>query len=61
MSERVKILIVDDEPMNLDLLEQELMDDYDIVSASNGVEALAQADAENPDLILLDVQMPVMN
>lgn len=61
MSERAKILIVDDEPMNIDLLEQELMDDYDIVSASNGVEALAQADAENPDLILLDVQMPVMN
>lgn len=61
MSERAKILIVDDEPMNLDLLEQELMDDYDIVSASNGVEALAQADAENPDLILLDVQMPEMN
>lgn len=61
MSERAKILIVDDEPMNLDLLEQELMDDYDVVSASNGVEALAQADAENPDLILLDVQMPEMN
>jgi len=61
MAERVKILIVDDEPMNLDLLEQELMDDYDVVSASNGVEALAQADAEKPDLILLDVQMPEMN
>ena len=61
MPERAKILIVDDEPFNLDLLEQELMDDYDIVSATNGIEALEQADAENPDLILLDVQMPEMN
>ncbi|MDP6041021.1 MAG: response regulator [Candidatus Latescibacteria bacterium] len=61
MSKRSKILIVDDEPFNLDLLEQELMDDYDIVSATNGIEALEQADAENPDLILLDIQMPEMN
>ena len=33
------ILIVDDEPFNLDLLEQELMDDYALVRASDGEEA----------------------
>ena len=55
------ILIVDDEPYNLDILEQELMDDYVIVRANDGVEALVQADACNPDLILLDIRMPEMD
>jgi two-component system, NtrC family, sensor kinase len=53
-----KILIVDDEPFNLDLLEQELMDDYEVVSAEDGEKAIAQANAESPDLILMDWQMP---
>ncbi len=52
------ILIVDDEPFNLDLLEQELADDYEVVRAQDGTEALRQADACSPDLILLDVRMP---
>lgn len=55
---RPTILIVDDEPLNLDLLEQELMDDYDVVKAQDGAEALREADACDPDLILLDVRMP---
>ena len=62
MSERAKILIVDDEPFNVDYLEQELEDfGYDTISATNGQEALAQVAAENPDLILLDVMMPLMD
>ena len=57
-----KILIVDDEPFNLDLLEQELMDyDYVIERAVNGVEALEKTDSFNPDVILLDFMMPKMN
>ncbi|MDA0748545.1 MAG: response regulator [bacterium] len=52
------ILIVDDEPFNLDLLEQELMDDYRVVRAETGEQALEQADAADPDLILMDVRMP---
>lgn len=55
------ILIVDDEPFNLDLLEQELDDEYAVVRAENGVEALEKAESENPDLILLDIRMPEMD
>jgi adenylate cyclase len=57
-----KILIVDDEPFNLDLLEQELADyEYVIERAGDGVEALEKTDSFNPDLILLDYMMPKMN
>jgi len=56
-----KILIVDDEPFNLDLLEQELVDEgYVIERASDGVEALEKLDAFGPDVILLDYMMPRM-
>lgn len=57
-----KILIVDDEPFNIDILEQELTDlGYQTLSAANGPEALAIVTAEAPDLILLDVMMPGMD
>jgi DNA-binding response OmpR family regulator len=61
-TERSKILIVDDEPLNVDYLEQELEDlGYDTISATNGQEALEKVAAEAPDLILLDVMMPVLD
>ncbi len=57
-----RILIVDDEPFNLDLLEQELTElGYAIERASNGAEALRRIERARPDLVLLDYQMPVMN
>ncbi|HEU4344092.1 MAG TPA: response regulator [Candidatus Binatia bacterium] len=57
-----KILIVDDEPFNLDLLEQELIDhDYVIEKANDGAEALEKVPSFLPDLILLDYMMPKMN
>jgi CheY-like chemotaxis protein len=57
-----KILIVDDEPFNIDILEQELADlGYATLSAASGPEALAKVAAETPDLILLDVMMPGMD
>jgi len=57
-----KILIVDDEPFNVDYLEQELEElNYATISATNGQEALAKVAAESPDLILLDIMMPVMD
>jgi DNA-binding response OmpR family regulator len=62
MNPPAKILIVDDEPFNVDYLEQELEDlGYETVSATNGQEALAKVAAEAPDLILLDVLMPGMD
>jgi adenylate cyclase len=62
MNRRARILIVDDEPFNVDYLEQELEDlDYETVSAENGREALEQVAAEAPDAILLDIMMPEMD
>jgi sigma-B regulation protein RsbU (phosphoserine phosphatase) len=62
MTDRPKILIIDDEPMNVDYLEQELEDlKYDTVSAANGAEGLQQVATTHPDMILLDIMMPVMD
>lgn len=62
MFKRYKILIVDDEPANVDYLEQELAEaGYQTVSAATGPEALVKAVTEAPDLILLDVLMPGMD
>ncbi|HAY85159.1 MAG TPA: hypothetical protein DCY42_09630 [Chloroflexi bacterium] len=53
------ILIVDDEPFNVDFLEQELEDlGYLTISASNGLDALQMTEEQSPDLILLDIMMP---
>jgi two-component system, cell cycle response regulator DivK len=56
-----RILIVDDEPFNLDLLSQILEEDYEVIEASNGRKGLEVARAEKPDLILLDMLMPEMS
>jgi len=54
-----RILIVDDEPMNLDILQTRLaVHGYEILTATNGEEALAMASTQLPDLILLDIMMP---
>lgn len=57
-----KILIVDDEDANLRLLTQWLIPlGYDIELAVNGEEAVRQARDGRPDLIILDIMMPVMD
>jgi len=57
--ERQKILIVDDEERNIKLLNAYLMtNQYEIVEASNGEEALRVVNDFNPDLVLLDAMMP---
>jgi len=57
-----RILVVDDEPFNLDLLEQELAErGYSIATSSNGEDALAKITPFQPDLIFLDYMMPGMN
>ena len=56
------ILLVDDEPLNLDLLEQELTElGYAIEKADSGRTALDKLAGVSPDLVLLDYQMPGMN
>ena len=58
---QAKILVVDDEVKNVKLLEALLPRGYEVVKAFNGEEALLQAQQERPDLILLDIMMPVMD
>ncbi len=56
------ILIVDDEPFNINVLMESLKTTYRLVAARNGEQALARvAAAHKPDLILLDVMMPDMD
>jgi len=57
---RPKLLLVDDEPTNLQVLRQILQDDYRLFFAKDGDKALELAERERPDLILLDVMMPGM-
>lgn len=62
MEPRPRILIVDDEPFNVDYLEQELDDlGYDTLAAANGLQALELVERELPDMLLLDIMMPGMD
>jgi two-component system, cell cycle response regulator len=57
-----RVLVVDDVELNVKLLEAKLASEYfEVVSADNGPRALAIADSELPDIILLDVMMPRMD
>ncbi len=56
-----KILIVEDDPRLLNLYQLELKESYDIVVAHNGKEALEMANVQLPDLVLMDIMMPVMD
>ena len=56
-----KILICDDEPSILESIKTELLSEgYQVVTASNGLEAVEQFKKESPDLVILDVSMPGM-
>jgi DNA-binding response OmpR family regulator len=57
-----RVLLVDDEERILNFLRSKLKaSGYDVLTATNGVEALEQAQAQEPDIIVLDVLMPRMN
>lgn len=58
---RIKILLVDDEPDTLASLKRGLEKQYAVIEAVNGKEALEKAGEEQPDLIILDIMLPVMN
>jgi two-component system, cell cycle response regulator DivK len=58
---RKTILVIEDNELNRDLLVQILEDLYAVVVAVNGADGVAQADALQPDLILMDFGMPVMD
>lgn len=61
-SKRSRVLVVDDNPTNV-LILQKLLErhEYDVITADNGYAALKIAQTEHPDLILLDIMMPDIN
>ena len=62
MADRKRILVADDDPDLLDLLQMDLSHKgYDTMTAANGKDALQVAMAEKLDLILLDVMMPYID
>jgi CheY-like chemotaxis protein len=57
-----KVLIVDDDPITLEILEKIFLSDgYWVAKATNGKDALYIADEFSPDVIVLDIMMPVMD
>jgi CheY-like chemotaxis protein len=56
-----RILIVEDAPLNVELLVQLLEDDYELMVAADGEAGLATAASEKPDLILMDISLPKMD
>jgi len=61
MTKQYTILAVDDEPFNLEIIEELLEDDYNIATAVNGQICLDTVAEINPDLILMDVNMPILD
>ncbi len=60
--DRKKVLIADDNPVSRELIREILeYDQYEVIEAGDGGEALEKARAHRPDLALLDIQMPVMD
>jgi two-component system cell cycle response regulator DivK len=56
-----RVLVVEDVEFNRDLIVQLLEDQYEILTAGNGAEGLEVARRERPDLILMDLSLPVMD
>ncbi|MCM1192519.1 MAG: response regulator [Butyrivibrio sp.] len=61
MEERIRILAVDDNIINLATIEQELKGRYEVITVNSGARAIRYLNKEKPDLILLDVQMALMD
>lgn len=56
------ILVAEDDLRNRDMLVRRLMRrDYIVIEAENGMQAIEQARANKPDIILMDIAMPVVN
>jgi len=55
------ILIVEDTDLNIDLLTQILEDEYRLLVARDGAQGVRMAQENNPDLILMDISLPVMD
>jgi CheY-like chemotaxis protein len=59
---RARVLVVDDEADIVSTVKYRLeFNEFEVVTAANGKEGLEKAASEKPDIILLDISMPVMN
>ena len=56
-----RILVVEDVEFNRDLIVQLLEDDYEVLTAADGEEGIRRAERERPDLILMDLSLPVVD
>ena len=55
------ILVVEDVELNIDLLTQLLEDDYSLIVAKDGAAGVAAAEENKPDLVIMDMALPVMD
>lgn len=61
-TDKTKILVIDDEPNIVQTLQDRLeMNEYSVATAGNGREGLDKIEQDKPDVVLLDVIMPVMD
>ena len=56
-----RILIVEDVELNVDLLVQLLEEEYEVLIARDGAAGIEMAEGEHPDLILMDLSLPVID
>ena len=61
MNDRPRILVVDDHPVNIAIVEELLRDEYIVESVESGEDAIEAAQRSKPDLVLLDVMLPEMD
>ncbi len=60
-AKKYKVLVVDDEEVNVELISVLLEKDYHVIPAYSGKEALEKITREEPDIVLLDIMMPQMS
>ena len=61
VEEKIKILIADDDKNVINIIRYSLDDQYEILEAANGKEALGMVFARSPDILILDIMMPEMD
>ncbi|MEW6056839.1 MAG: response regulator transcription factor [Bdellovibrionota bacterium] len=61
MALKRRILVIDDEPDNRELIQQILADKFEVLTASDGEEGIQVTRSELPDLVLLDISMPKLD
>ena len=58
---KYRVLIVEDEPISLEMLSKTLKEDYDVLTADNGKKGFELYKKFNPHIIISDLNMPIMN